>query len=355
MGKCERCEGDNGLSYTCNECGGTFCTQHRLPEAHNCEALRTNSPGWFNGSTDTQDDPDTHGQESTESAKCLECDRITNQTCDDCGGAYCKRHKYRRAHSCAFLGSDIGPDKDETTEHADSDGSGKTITDRLRPILLLPIVLLTTVVRAGTRLLTAPLRNPKLGVLVLVLVAGSGLAVTGQLDDAVAAYSEATTINETQVEILVHERINEIRTDRGLSPLHHDPALREIASEYSERMATEGFYSHVDPAGHDFQNRYATAGYSCRVPISDRRYATGGENINIVNAFVETTGRNGRGSYYADTEEEVANVLVRQWMNSPGHRENILETYWNNEGIGVYVIENPDSSGMKVYATQNFC
>lgn len=34
------CDGDQLLSYSCNECSGTFCTEHRLPEAHNCSELR---------------------------------------------------------------------------------------------------------------------------------------------------------------------------------------------------------------------------------------------------------------------------------------------------------------------------
>ena len=40
-------------------------------------------------------------------------------------------------------------------------------------------------------------------------------------------------------------------------------------------------------------------------------------------------------------------------MNSPGHRENLLEPYWSEEGIGIAATETSD--GTKVYATQNFC
>lgn len=36
----EDCEGDALLSYTCNECGGSYCTDHRLPEEHDCAELR---------------------------------------------------------------------------------------------------------------------------------------------------------------------------------------------------------------------------------------------------------------------------------------------------------------------------
>lgn len=56
----EDCPGDRQLGYTCNECGGTFCTEHRLPESHNCPELRiTGSDDEDrNFATGLQDKPD---------------------------------------------------------------------------------------------------------------------------------------------------------------------------------------------------------------------------------------------------------------------------------------------------------
>ncbi|MDA4118645.1 MAG: site-2 protease family protein [Thaumarchaeota archaeon] len=34
--KCDYCGADEDLPFTCNYCGGTFCGEHRLPEAHRC-------------------------------------------------------------------------------------------------------------------------------------------------------------------------------------------------------------------------------------------------------------------------------------------------------------------------------
>lgn len=34
------CDGDNLIPFTCNECGRTYCTDHRLPEKHLCSQLR---------------------------------------------------------------------------------------------------------------------------------------------------------------------------------------------------------------------------------------------------------------------------------------------------------------------------
>jgi hypothetical protein len=48
--------------------------------------------------------------------------------------------------------------------------------------------------------------------------------------------------------------------------------------------------------------------------------------------------------------EEIAKQVVNGWMNSPGHRANILNGRYDREGIGVAV-----SSDEKVYFTQDFC
>ena len=50
------------------------------------------------------------------------------------------------------------------------------------------------------------------------------------------------------------------------------------------------------------------------------------------------------------TPNELAESAVQGWMNSPGHRQNILTPHWRSEGIGVAV-----SNDGKVLATQDFC
>ena len=51
-----------------------------------------------------------------------------------------------------------------------------------------------------------------------------------------------------------------------------------------------------------------------------------------------------------NTPEEIAQNAVTGWMNSPGHRENILRPVFRTEGIGVAV-----SAEGKVYVTEDFC
>ena len=48
------------------------------------------------------------------------------------------------------------------------------------------------------------------------------------------------------------------------------------------------------------------------------------------------------------TLEDLAFRIVDGWMNSPGHRENILTETYDRKGIGIGAEES-------VWVTQNFC
>ena len=50
------------------------------------------------------------------------------------------------------------------------------------------------------------------------------------------------------------------------------------------------------------------------------------------------------------TAEEMARLLSEGWMNSDGHRANILNERYVETGVGVVIGEN-----FRLYATQNFC
>jgi uncharacterized protein YkwD len=175
-------------------------------------------------------------------------------------------------------------------------------------------------------------------------------AASGGVTTMATTPTEATSLDTERVERLVHQEINERREARGLEPLQYDSELAAIAQRHSTDMALRGYYSHAAPNGSDFTDRYERAGYACRQPISGQRYAIGSENI--LYTFYKTRLANEGNSYY-DTPEELAEGMVTSWMNSQGHRENILRPYWENEGIGIATRQTDD--GLKIYATQNFC
>jgi uncharacterized protein YkwD len=98
---------------------------------------------------------------------------------------------------------------------------------------------------------------------------------------------------------------NRERARSGLPPLGVDPLLARAAQAYSTDMAVRAFYSHTSPEGTQPWDRAAAAG-------STRRSI--GENI-------------------ACGQRSAAEV-VEGWMNSPGHRANILKPGFTHIGIG---------------------
>ncbi|ARH93395.1 CAP domain-containing protein [Streptomyces sp. MOE7] len=100
--------------------------------------------------------------------------------------------------------------------------------------------------------------------------------------------------------------VNQERAQAGCSPVTADPELDALAQGFSDDMAARGFFSHTDPDGHTPWDRARAKG------ITD----LGGENI-------------ARGQANAQS-------VMDSWMNSPGHRANILNCEYKTLGIGVH-------------------
>lgn len=123
-----------------------------------------------------------------------------------------------------------------------------------------------------------------------------------------AAVTEGSTAEsrrrrtEDDVTVLVNER----RRVAGLPPLRTDERLRQSSRAHSEDMAARNFFSHDDPAGVRPADRMRAAGYP----------APAAENI-------------ARG-------QPNAAAAMRAWMNSPGHRRNILRVGITTIGVGLH-------------------
>ncbi|WP_326720444.1 CAP domain-containing protein [Streptomyces sp. NBC_00243] len=116
-----------------------------------------------------------------------------------------------------------------------------------------------------------------------------------------------TVSAETAAEAAVLELVNTERAKVGCSPVAANSALSELASVFSEDMAARGFFDHTDPDGATPWDRAATAGIT----------NLGGENI-------------ARG-------QSTAEAVMEAWMNSPGHRANILNCDFKTLGVGVHI------------------
>jgi uncharacterized protein YkwD len=126
------------------------------------------------------------------------------------------------------------------------------------------------------------------------------------------------------IERRAFEMTNGIRLHNALNALSWDAALCRMARLHSERMARENFFSHQTPDGLKLRDRLRASGI-----VSFR---ISGENIA-----------------YNQGYEDAGKFAVEQWMVSPGHRANILNTDFEASAVGVYVA--PDGS---VFLTQVF-
>ena len=154
-----------------------------------------------------------------------------------------------------------------------------------------------------------------------------------------------------EIERHIHAMTNQHREDVGLAPLEHIIQLENIARSHSQDMAMRNYFSHNTPEGLDPTDRGTNAGYPCFKDYGSY-YTTGlAENIAMTYMYSHYTVF-GHSTTYAwlEDEEVLASDIVHMWMNSPGHRANMLEPSYDKLGVGVAFGDD-----YTVYATQNFC
>ena len=120
-----------------------------------------------------------------------------------------------------------------------------------------------------------------------------------------------------QKEVL--DLVNVERTNRGLQPLKFNAELSKVATLKSQDMIDKNYFDHTSPtygSPFDMMKQFGIT------------YRAAGENIAM--------GQ--------ETPQEVMN----SWMNSPGHRKNILNPDFTELGVGIA------SNGSSLYWTQMF-
>ncbi len=180
----------------------------------------------------------------------------------------------------------------------------------------------------------------------LVSCAGTQPAETG---GGIPPLRARPRLSVPQLEKRIHALINRERKRFGLSSLGWNENLSAIARKHSGDMAKRNYFSHYSPEGHDFMYRYKQGGYSCSIVEGDHIYL-GAENIFQNNLYDRVVIVNDASHYDWNSLEHIAETTVQGWMNSPGHRKNILTPHWRSEGIGIVVALDD-----KVYITENFC
>jgi uncharacterized protein YkwD len=122
--------------------------------------------------------------------------------------------------------------------------------------------------------------------------------------------------------------LNEQRARHGLRPLGLNGRLSQAAHRHAADMARRNYFAHDTPGGGSFVDRIRRAGY-----LTGARRWTVGENL--------AWGSHGRSA---------PRVIADMWMNSPGHRANILSPAFREIGVGV-VADAPVAGGGSPAAT----
>ena len=157
--------------------------------------------------------------------------------------------------------------------------------------------------------------------------------------------------DNTIVEQYIYEFTNDERQERGLSKLVKVTVIDTIARNHSQDMSERDYFSHDTPDGLDPTDRAKRLGYNCQKNYGS--YYTYGLAENIFQSYTYSSymTEGVKSSYTWMTDEEaVAKEIVDGWMDSPGHRANILEKKYDKIGVGVVI-----NSDEEVYSTQNFC
>ena len=158
-------------------------------------------------------------------------------------------------------------------------------------------------------------------------------------------------MDRERLELRVHQIVNTQRRAHGLSTVAWNDDILPIARDHSRTMAQRDRFAHVID-GDDVGDRYVAGGFTCRVPAGGGRYLTGGENLYVGNRIVRwSTDSSGRQRVVeAHDIESLAAAVVHGWLQSPGHRRNLLTPHWQTEAIGVHI-----GADGRVWVTQNFC
>jgi uncharacterized protein YkwD len=128
------------------------------------------------------------------------------------------------------------------------------------------------------------------------------------------ARPSAQTVSRARLnayELDIVHRINAIRASRGRPPLRVSRRLSAAAAFHTSQMGLRGFFEHEPANGAEFWKRIERF-----YPVLPGRSWSVGENL------------------VWGSPDLTAAEAVRQWMNSPPHRENMLSREWREIGVG---------------------
>ena len=186
-------------------------------------------------------------------------------------------------------------------------------------------------------------------------VSNAACAALPALNPALGQSIDPQAIDQWLFDAAVRHAANAERCRRGLPPLAADPALALAASLHSGDMVRHGFFDHSSPV-------------SGRGTLRDRlspgaaQYIRAAENIAEISLYgfagrhfsrrdpaaCDFTFTPGGPSIPRQSYAGAARTLIGNWMDSAGHRRNLLHPDMTRHGAGVAFRPDPAICGTLV-------
>jgi uncharacterized protein YkwD len=144
---------------------------------------------------------------------------------------------------------------------------------------------------------------------VTAIGAGAAQASDGTVITVVLLLEEEPVRDLRAMEIETEKAVNRVRVRHGLTALASDPVLVRVARAHSEDMVRRHYFDHEDPDGHRVGDRVTAAGIA---------WSKVSENLAMNSGMDDPVAR-----------------AVEGWMDSPGHRANILDSAVTHAGVGI--------------------
>lgn len=199
-------------------------------------------------------------------------------------------------------------------------------------------------------------RPPRIGLILLVAgfllvgAASSPSPAPGPSDTSAASRVLADTVDDPRpdytaagLERAIHDAVNAVRAEHSLQRLEWADSLRVLARTHSRDMVARDFFAHTNPSREDVNDRGRRLGLHCHRALPDNVWAVGFSENLYEGSLYRRVQKRYRGDrlleriYDWKPPDALATAVVRGWMNSPGHRKNLLSDVSRVESIGVAI------------------
>ena len=319
MVACDVCGSSDRFLFACEHCEVQYCRDHRAPENHLCADAPVTTSIF---QPEQKAEPSPSGQQQPVNLPSFESVRSD------------------LLEASAALRSDLtglGDGLSNRLASLDITRGGLGLPDNEDFRRWMPTV------KAGVVLISALLA---VGLVVAVVLSGGMIDVLATSTDPVngglgdgGGQQTVDPPNETSVELLFADELNEYRQQEGVQGLEYNRTLAAIAEYHSEDMAARNYTKHTGPDGETVDDRYRRFDYECDAVSELILFTRYSEEIPLED-----------GSMRFDSEGELARGILDLWLQSPPHRNALLSEQWDQVGLGVQV-----TTTGRVFVTLNAC